>query len=65
MRRFQGAIGAVAVCADVDRPLVSDDACQSVVLAVSLPQCVCIDQRVARSLAQAVQHKAHRGQLFS
>ncbi|WP_018348626.1 SDR family oxidoreductase [Longispora albida] len=65
LNRFHGdADRAAAVYSGVDRPLTAEDVAECVALAVSLPQHVNIDQLVVRPLAQAAQHKVHRGQLF-
>ncbi|HEX6074348.1 MAG TPA: SDR family oxidoreductase [Micromonosporaceae bacterium] len=65
LNRFHGdATKAAAVYADVDRPLVADDVAECVAFAVALPQHVNIDRLVVRPLAQAAQHKLHRGPLF-
>jgi NADP-dependent 3-hydroxy acid dehydrogenase YdfG len=65
LNRFHGdATKAAAVYADVDRPLVADDVAECVAFAVGLPQHVNIDRLVVRPLAQAAQHKLHRGPLF-
>ena len=55
---------AAAVYAGVDRPLLADDIAACVSFAVGLPRHVNIDQLVVRPLAQAAQHKVHRGALF-
>ncbi|MBB5120592.1 oxidoreductase [Streptomyces eurocidicus] len=65
VNRFEGdAAKAAAVYADVDRPLTAEDVAECVALAVGLPQHVNVDQLVVRPLAQAAQHKIHRGRLF-
>ena len=65
LNRFRGdADRAAAVYADVDRPLTAEDVAQCVSLAVGLPPHVNIDRLVVRPLAQAAQHKVHRGPLF-
>ncbi|MEV6521640.1 SDR family oxidoreductase [Longispora sp. NPDC051575] len=65
LNRFAGdAERAAAVYADVDRPLTAGDVAACVSLAVGLPPHVNIDQLVVRPLAQAAQHKVHRGALF-
>ena len=65
LNRFHGdAERAAAVYADVDRPLTAEDVADCVALAVGLPLHVNIDQLVVRPLAQAAQHKVHRGPLF-
>ncbi|MGH3662072.1 MAG: SDR family NAD(P)-dependent oxidoreductase [Micromonosporaceae bacterium] len=66
LTRFRGdAEKAAAVYQDVDRPLTAEDVADCVGLAVGLPQHVNIDQLVVRPLAQAAQHKLHRGPLFA
>ncbi|MBT2383378.1 SDR family oxidoreductase [Streptomyces sp. ISL-11] len=65
VNRFQGdAAKAASVYADVDRPLTAEDVAECVALAVGLPQHVNVDQLVVRPLAQAAQHRIHRGPLF-
>ncbi|ARZ68877.1 SDR family oxidoreductase [Streptomyces sp. HU2014] len=65
VNRFEGdATKAASVYADVDRPLTAEDVAECVALAVGLPQHVNVDQLVVRPLAQAAQHKIHRGRLF-
>jgi NADP-dependent 3-hydroxy acid dehydrogenase YdfG len=66
VNRFRGDAGkAAAVYAGVDRPLTADDVADCIAWTVSLPAHVNIDQLVVRPLAQAAQHKVHRGPLFS
>ncbi|MFC6879644.1 MULTISPECIES: SDR family oxidoreductase [Actinomadura] len=66
LNRFGGdAERAAAVYAGVDRPLVAEDVAECVAWSVSLPPHVNIDQITVRPLAQAAQHKVHRGPLFS
>jgi NADP-dependent 3-hydroxy acid dehydrogenase YdfG len=65
VKRFAGdAAKAAAVYADVDRPLTADDVAACIALTVGLPLHVNVDQLVVRPLAQAAQHKVHRGPLF-
>ncbi|MFF9644131.1 SDR family oxidoreductase [Kitasatospora aureofaciens] len=65
VNRFAGDVDkAAAVYADVDRPLTADDVAECVAFAVGLPIHVNVDQLVVRPLAQAAQHKLHRGPLF-
>ncbi|MER5768946.1 SDR family oxidoreductase [Streptomyces sp. NPDC001985] len=65
LNRLRGdAEGAAAVYEGVDRPLTAADVAECVALAVGLPQHVNIDQLVVRPLAQAAQHRLHRGPLF-
>jgi NADP-dependent 3-hydroxy acid dehydrogenase YdfG len=66
LTRFGGdAAKADAVYADVDRPLVAADVAECIAFAAGLPLHVNIDRLVVRPLAQAAQHKLHRGPLFS
>ncbi len=66
LTRFGGdAARADAVYADVDRPLVADDVAECIAFAAGLPLHVNIDRLVVRPLAQAAQHKLHRGPLFT
>lgn len=65
LNRMRGdAERAAAVYERVDRPLTADDVAECVALAVRLPQHVNVDRLVVRPLAQAAQHKLHRGLLF-
>ena len=65
LNRFRGdAAKAADVYARVDRPLTADDVAECIALAVGLPPHVNVDQLVVRPLAQAAQHKLHRGHLF-
>jgi NADP-dependent 3-hydroxy acid dehydrogenase YdfG len=65
IKRFGGdAERAAAVYAGVDRPLTADDIAACIALTVGLPLHVNVDQLVVRPLAQAAQHKVHRGPLF-
>ncbi len=65
LNRFHGdRTRADTVYKDVDRPLVAEDVAECVALAVGLPHHVNIDQLIVRPLAQAAQHKVHRGTLF-
>ncbi|WP_242891034.1 SDR family oxidoreductase [Actinomadura litoris] len=65
LNRFGGdAERAAAVYAGVDRPLLAEDVAECVAWSVSLPAHVNIDQLTVRPLAQAAQHKVHRGPLF-
>ncbi|MEU6132220.1 SDR family oxidoreductase [Saccharopolyspora sp. NPDC047091] len=65
LNRFRGDPDkAAAVYADVDRPLTADDVAGVIAMAVAQPLHVNIDQLVLRPLAQAAQHKVHRGPLF-
>lgn len=65
LNRFHGdAEKASAVYTGVDRPLTAEDVAECVALTVSLPQHVNVDQLVVRPVAQAAQHKTHRGPVF-
>ncbi|AKN71693.1 oxidoreductase [Streptomyces sp. PBH53] len=65
LNRMRGdAERAASVYEGVDRPLTADDVAECVALAVGLPQHVNVDRLVVRPLAQAAQHKLHRGPLF-
>jgi NADP-dependent 3-hydroxy acid dehydrogenase YdfG len=65
LNRFRGDEGrADTVYAGVDRPLVADDVAACIAFAIDLPAHVNIDRLVVRPLAQAAQHKTHRGPLF-
>lgn len=55
---------ADAVYADVDSPLSADDVAETIRWVASLPRHVNIDQLVVRPVAQAAQHKLHRGPIF-
>jgi NADP-dependent 3-hydroxy acid dehydrogenase YdfG len=52
-----------ALYADVDHPLVADDVARVIVDALALPWHVNLDRVVMRPVAQAAQHKLHRGPL--
>lgn len=62
--RFGDAARAEAVYADVDRPLVAADVAEAIRWVASLPPHVDIDELVIRPVAQAAQHKLHRGPIF-
>jgi NADP-dependent 3-hydroxy acid dehydrogenase YdfG len=63
--RFAGdAEAAARIYEGVDRPLTADDVAACIALTVALPLHVNVDQLVVRPLAQAAQHKVHRGPLF-
>ncbi|MER6122370.1 SDR family oxidoreductase [Streptomyces sp. NPDC001795] len=65
LNRFHGdRERAAAVYAGVDRPLTAEDVAECVSFAVELPPHVNVDRLVVRPLAQAAQHKTHRGPLF-
>lgn len=55
---------ADAVYADVDRPLRAEDVAETIRWVSSLPAHVNIDELVVRPVAQAAQHKLHRGPIF-
>ncbi|MEE1754116.1 SDR family NAD(P)-dependent oxidoreductase [Streptomyces sp. SP18CS02] len=66
LNRLRGDAGkAAAVYEGVDHPLTADDIAECVALAVGLPQHVNVDQLVVRPLAQAAQHRLHRGPLMN
>jgi NADP-dependent 3-hydroxy acid dehydrogenase YdfG len=52
-----------ALYAEVDHPLVADDVARVIVDALELPWHVNLDRVVMRPVAQAAQHKLHRGPL--
>lgn len=56
---------ADAVYADVDRPLVAEDIAETVRWIASLPEHVNVDRIIVRPVAQAANHKVHRGPIFS
>ncbi|MET9429347.1 SDR family NAD(P)-dependent oxidoreductase [Streptomyces sp. NPDC003036] len=65
LNRLRGdAAKAAALYEGVDHPLTADDVAECVALAVGLPQHVNIDHLVVRPLAQAAQHRLHRGPLI-
>jgi NADP-dependent 3-hydroxy acid dehydrogenase YdfG len=65
LNRFGGdAAAAAKVYADVDHPLTAEDVADCIGLCVGLPLHVNVDQMVLRPVAQAAQHKVHRGPLF-
>ncbi|MEV7808301.1 SDR family NAD(P)-dependent oxidoreductase [Microbispora sp. NPDC088329] len=65
LNRVRGDVEkAAAVYAGVDRPLTAEDVAECVALVVGLPPHVNVDRLVVRPLAQAAQHKVHRGSLF-
>lgn len=55
---------ADAVYKDVDRPLVAADVAEVIRWIASLPEHVNIDSIVVRPVAQAANHKLHRGPIF-
>lgn len=66
LNRMRGdAERAAQVYQGVDRPLTADDVAECVALTVALPPHVNVDRLVVRPLAQAAQHKLHRGPLFA
>ena len=66
LKRYGGDAAAAARVYDgVDRPLTAEDVAACIALTVALPLHVNVDQLVVRPLAQAAQHKVHRGPLFS
>ena len=56
---------ADAVYADVDRPLVAADVAETIRWVASLPEHVNIDHLMVRPVAQAANHKLHRGPIFA
>ncbi len=62
--RFGDQERADAVYADVDRPLSAGDIAEAVRWITTLPPHVDIDELVIRPVAQAAQHKLHRGPIF-
>ncbi|PSL00925.1 NADP-dependent 3-hydroxy acid dehydrogenase YdfG [Murinocardiopsis flavida] len=66
LNRYRGdADRADAVYADVDRPLTPEDVAGCVTWVIAQPAHVNIDRLVVRPLAQAAQHRLHRGPLFA
>jgi NADP-dependent 3-hydroxy acid dehydrogenase YdfG len=62
LNRFRGdQAKADAVYAGVDRPLVAEDIADIVAWVISRPAHVNVDLLVVRPVAQAAQHKVHRG----
>jgi len=55
---------AEAVYAGVDRPLAATDIAEAIRWVASLPPHVDIDEMMIRPVAQAAQHKLHRGPIF-
>ncbi|MGN6161378.1 MAG: SDR family oxidoreductase [Marmoricola sp.] len=55
---------ADAVYADVDRPLGAEDIAETIRWIASLPEHVNVDRIVVRPVAQAANHKVHRGPIF-
>ncbi|MDQ6688117.1 MAG: SDR family NAD(P)-dependent oxidoreductase [Actinomycetota bacterium] len=63
--RFEGdQERADAVYTGVDRPLQAEDVAEAVRWVASLPVHVNVDELVVRPVAQAAQHKLHRGPIF-
>jgi len=62
--RLGDSAKAEAVYADVDRPLGAGDVAEAIRWVASLPPHVDIDELVIRPVAQAAQHKLHRGPIF-
>lgn len=54
-----------ALYRDVDHPLVADDVARVIVDALNLPWHINLDQVTMRPVAQAAQHKLHRGPLVA
>jgi NADP-dependent 3-hydroxy acid dehydrogenase YdfG len=50
--------------AEVDRPLSAEDVAETIRWVASLPEHVNVDELVVRPVAQAAQHKLHRGPIF-
>jgi NADP-dependent 3-hydroxy acid dehydrogenase YdfG len=66
LNRFRGdSERAASVYAGVDRPLVAEDVAECIAWTVGLPPHVNIDQLIVRPIAQAAQHKVHRGPIFT
>lgn len=64
LKRVRGDSEKVAALyADVDHPLVADDVARVIVESLNLPWHVNLDQVTMRPVAQAAQHKLHRGPL--
>lgn len=64
LNRFRGdAERAAAVYADVDRPLSAEDVALVIADALGLPSHVNLDTVTIKPVAQAAQHKTHRGPL--
>ena len=64
LNRLGDPAAADKIYQGVDRPLTADDIAACIALTVALPLHVNVDQLVVRPLAQAAQHKVHRGTLF-
>ena len=64
LNRFGGdAERAAQVYQDVDRPLTAEDVAETIVAALELPAHVNLDLVTVKPVAQAAQHKTHRGPL--
>ena len=64
LNRFAGdAERAATVYQDVDRPLTAEDVAATIVAALELPAHVNLDLVTVKPVAQAAQHKTHRGPL--
>ena len=64
LNRFGGdAERAATVYQDVDRPLTAEDVAATIVAALELPAHVNLDLVTVKPVAQAAQHKTHRGPL--
>ncbi len=65
VKRFAGdAEAAARIYAGVDRPLTADDVAECIGWAASTPVHLNVDLLVVRPVAQAAQHKVHRGPIF-
>lgn len=65
MRRFDGDRSKYdALYEGVEQPLTAEDVAEVIVGALELPGHVNLDQVVVRPVAQAAQHKLHRGPLI-
>jgi NADP-dependent 3-hydroxy acid dehydrogenase YdfG len=64
LNRFGDPEKAEAVYADVDEPLVAEDVAEAIRWVATLPRHVNIDELVIRPVAQAAQHRLHRGPIF-
>lgn len=65
LTRFGGdAEAAAKVYENVDRPLTADDVAECIRWAASTPAHLNVDLLVVRPVAQAAQHKLHRGPIF-
>ena len=64
LNRFGGDVArAATVYRDVDRPLTAEDVAATIVAALELPAHVNLDLVTVKPVAQAAQHKTHRGLL--